>query len=289
MTIAQIMSWINQDSRFKLTPAQLLLIVDIVNKLSCDEDLDAFLSWDNTITVLTEITLDTGFTDFETTDVGLTLEGATSGATGVVVSYDNDDGTVVLSDVSGTFEADEAVEVDGGDGDGTVDTVLGYKGPYSYPTSPPVRKMKGVTLVSDAYIFGTASVYISDQDDYGMPIGDYDARKFYRPGRLDRIAKTFTFSTAPSLTSTDPYRWVYYRKPETISSSTGQDDHILIPEEYHMNFIQACIKAADVTTRGGIMTRDDVMMHFFDWWKTLRSNYTPNGKASNQVNEGCIP
>jgi hypothetical protein len=290
MTLREISSWINRNARYKLTEEQIILIIDMVNKLATDTDLPAFKYWLNTLTVHTQLNYSVADV-LEADVIGQEATGDTSGATGTVESYDTTNEYVVLSSVTGDFEDGEVVQVPDSM-DITLessDAVEGYKGPYAFPTSPAVRKMIGITTFTDARLFGTQYVYVDERDDYGLVLPNYDERQFYVPGRLDRFAQTFTFISEPSTdTDDDPYRWVYFRLPDTITDLDADDSKLLVDEWFHMEFIQACIYAGKVGTEDGNFDRNVIEKYFWGWWNRLRKNYTPMGKRSNQINEGNL-
>lgn len=292
MTLREISSWINRNSRYKLAPDQIVLIIDMVNKLAVDQDMGAFKYWDNELTVWSEITLDSsGYTNCIASDIGKAVVGGVSGTTGLLKAYNNTTRKWAVA-TTDDFTAEEAITITAGTGAGDLedeDYQEGYKGPYAFPTSPPVRKMVGITTFSDPRLFGTQYTYLSERDDYGVILPEYDERKFYSPARIDRFAQTYTFISAPSLDSdTTTYRWVYFRGADDITDLDADDANLMVEDLFHMEFVQACIAMGKVGTEDGSFDRSTIEKYFWGWWNRLRKNYTPMGKMSNQTNEGNV-
>lgn len=303
MTLQEISSWLNQALRFKLNEAQITLLLNETHKLACDQNVLTFKYWDNYLTTYQELILvSAGYTSVIASDIGKTVVGGSSGSTGTLISYDNSTYTWVI-DTTEAFEEGEAVTITAGVGAGDLVTgdiyQQGHLGPYDWPTSPPVRKMNGVSNVSDGQIFGRTvdyilpdgSVNIDNQslrtiDDYGLIFNQYNDRYFYLPARIDVFARTLTLINRPGLEESP--RWVYFRQPETITDISADDNKVLIPETFHTNWVQCLIEAAQVTTKNQIFTREHVEGHFAEWWETMKQAFTPNGKDSNQINEGQI-
>lgn len=304
MTLQEISSWLNQSLRFKLNEAQITIILNETHKLACDQNVLAFQYWDNFLTTYQEILFDSvGYTPADPTDIGKTAVGGSSGSTGIIISFDNATFTWVI-DTNSPFLEGEPITVTTGIGAGNLVSgdiyQQGYLGPYAFPASPPVRKMTGVSNVSDGQIFGEPfnfvlpygteqqnnNLSLRTRDDYGLIFSQYNQRNFYIPARIDNFAKTLTLINRPALKITP--RWVYFRAPEKITDILNDDDKVLIPETYHMNWVQCLIECAQVTTKNQMFTREHVEGHFAEWWETLKQDWTPNGKDSNQVNEGTI-
>lgn len=283
MTLAEISSWINRRLRFKVHQDQYPLLIDAVQKLAFSEDLACFKVFASLTTYQTLTFDSSGYTSAVAGDVGKTVVGGSSGATGTLISYDNDAYEWVIS-TSDTFTDAEAITITTGTGAGNLTSPsaqAGYTGPYSYPTTIPVRKMIGVTSITDGMIYGTETN--PDLNDYASVISldDYDPRKFYQPGRVDEIAKTFTFSSGPSVDTT--MRWVYFRNPETIDSISEDDAKMLIPSEHHFSVVQAACDIAEAMFSGKPFDRANVLQHFKPWWDALLRVYTPMGKGSNRT------
>jgi hypothetical protein len=289
VTLLEIASFINQNTRFKLTEAQILILVDNVQKLAFDHDMIGFKYWEATQQIYVEISFQAGSTDPVASDIGKAVVGGTSGTSGTLISYNTTTDKWVV-DVGNTanYTDGEVITITAGTGTGTLlaaDAQVNFKGPYAFPTTVPVRKMIGMTTNTDPRIFGTEAVYLDDLNDYGLVLNEYDERKFYKKARVDIFAKTMTLINEPNR-DTDTYRWVYFRKPETITDLSADDSKMLIPEEFHMNFVQACIAQANVTTEDGRADRQTIEGHFYDWWQQVQKAYTPMGTVSNQTNQG---
>lgn len=293
MTLQEIASFIQNNGRFKLTQAQIVLLIDSVQKLAFDYDMIGFKYWEATQQIYVEICFESaGYTPAISSDIGKSVIGVDSDVFGDLISYDNTTRKWVVNiGDTDNFTAGEAIVISSGTGAGTLLSTShqsNYKGPYAFPTTVPVRKMIGMTTNSDARIFGTEAVYLDDLNDYGMVLNEYNERQFYKAARLDIFAKTLTLINEPSRNSDDVYRWVYFRRPETITDLLLDDSKMLIPDEYHQNFVQACIEQQNVSTEDGKAAREHIEYHFTDWWQRVRKAYTPMGKNSNQRNEGDI-
>ncbi len=156
---------------------------------------------------------------------------------------------------------------------------------YDAPTDPPCRKIWGVTTETDGRIFGTSE----DADLFPMDDFDFEGRlfnpnRFFKPGREDNISKTFTFAQQPDITGAGVYRWVYWRDSPTIGGVDPSDDaDLLIPATYHMSFVNACIKLAQINLFGEDVDPKIIQAFFQPWWNTLARPYTPMGKKTNQT------
>lgn len=286
MTLAQIATWVNQAIRFKLHPDQIVLIMDAVQRMAFDYDSKSFLVWTETITPQYYLEfLSAGYTNAVAGDVGKTVTDGTS--TGTLVSYNNTTRKWLIS-TSDTWTDGGAVTITSGTGAGTLiatDAQTGYKGPYTAPTDPPTRKIWGVTTETDARIFGVDDGSTYPMEDFDFSPRLFTSRKFFKAGREDNISKEFTFAVAPSVPSAGvTYRWVYWRDAPTIGGIESSDDaNLLIPKRYHMNFVNACIKVAQINLFGQDVDPQIIEAFFQPWWSTLARPYTPMGKATNQT------
>lgn len=156
---------------------------------------------------------------------------------------------------------------------------------YSAPIDPPCRKIWGVTTETDARIFGTDNSLTFPMNDFDFLPRLLNPAAFFKPGREDNIAKTFTFAQQPDTTGLLAYRWVYWRDAPTIATTDAADDEtkIQIPAAYHMNFINACIKLAQLNLSGEDVDPKVIQAFFQPWWNTLARPYTPMGKKTNQT------
>lgn len=287
MLKAQISSWILQAIRYKLHPDQVTLIMDAAQRMAFDHSCQAFLVWTESFTPYALLTFDpSSYIDAVPADIGKTVRGNTSGNTGTLMAYDNDANqwAVDYTDDDAPIVDGEAAYVDTGTGQGTLeseDGVTPYLGPYAAPEDPPCRKIWGVTTETDGRIFGTDDSLQFPMDDFDFQGRLFNPKAFFKPGREDNVAKTFTFAQAPTMGVS--YRWVYWREAPTIATTDEADDEtkILIPPSYHMNFVNACIKLAQLNLAGEDVDPDAIRAFFKPWWDTLTRPYTPMGKATN--------
>lgn len=164
-------------------------------------------------------------------------------------------------------------------------TINAGVGPYSFPTTVPVRKMIGVTSVTDAEIFGETARYVSDNDDYGLDLTTSHERSFYEIGRIDPFARTFTFTNTPVSTA-NYYRWVYYRRPGNITALASTT--LIIPEEYHHTLcLQGIMALADNAVNGDKpMTAETILKPYLEgFWSDMQDAGNPIGR-DNWFNEG---
>lgn len=282
MTLADISTWIYQAVRAKLHPEQIILIMDAVQRMAFENNSKSFLVWTENLTPQFVLSFSaSGYTSAVTGDIGKSVVGAASGATGTLISYDNTAKTWNITTGNDTaFTEGEAVSITTGTGAGTVDDFSGYIGPYDAPSDPPVRKIWGITTETDGRIYGTDDATAYPMNDFDFQGRTYNASAFFKPGRENNLDHTFTFSESPSLSTT--YRWVYWRTSPTIS---GTDDNtsLLIPETYHMAFINACVKMAQITLSGEDVDPRAIQAFFTPWYDTLSRPYTPMGYATNQT------
>jgi hypothetical protein len=277
MTLQEIASFIQNTIRYKLSPEQVVLIIDATQKLAFDNDSKMFLVW-STFTPHFEITFEsTGYTSAIAGDIGKTVVGTDSEAEGVLVSYNNTTRVWKVTNTNQTeFTDGEAVTITTGTGAGTVSDFEGYKGPYDAPTSPPTRKIWGITRETDNRIFGN-----DETNDYDFASNNFDPSTFFEQAREDNLNRTITLIQNPTVNA--EYRWVYYRDSETITDIlTASDSKLLVPSRYHMQFINACKKMADIAIFGEDLDPKDVKALLGGWWESSESPYTPMGKVTNR-------
>lgn len=275
---------VNRAVRFKLHPAQVLILMDAAQRYAFDYDCPAFLYWGETLTPKYYIEfLSSGYTSAISGDIGKTVVGGTSGATGTLVSYNNTTRKWLLT-TSSTWTNGEAVTITTGTGAGTLIAAAaqtGYVGSYAYPTTIPVRKLWGVTAEPDTRIFGSDPTITFPMNDFDFVPLTFDKTALFKPGRKDDIGQTFTFIDSPALPSTtNSYRWVYWRNPPAITS-TSDETKLLIPYTYHLNYINACIKLAELFINGEDVDPKVIQAIFQPWWNTLADQYTPMGNKRN--------
>jgi len=292
MTLQEMASLINKALRYKAHQDEIILALDAVQKLTFSENMRAFKEYTTNMTIYQEIEfLAAGYTNAVAGDVGKAVVGGTSSTSGTLISYDNTTRKWVVNlAATDDYTVSEAITITSGTGAGTLvaaDHQVGYKGPYSYPTSPAVRKMHGVTIWTDAHIFGTEITYSNELNDYGLPISKIHRRRFFQPGRHDDVNETFTFSSKPN--RTDTYRWFYWYKPDTITTinaGAGGDDEVLIPSRHHAAYVQACVAWIRAYIKGEPFTKKHAIAFFEDWMDDLLAEYTPMGKQSNRTSKG---
>jgi len=284
MLLADASAMINRAIRFKLHPANIIVLMDAAQRMAFDIDLQQFLYWGATLTPKYYLEfLSSGYTNAVVGDVGDTVVGGTSGATGTLDSYDNTTRKWLLA-TSDDWTDGEAVTITGGTGAGTLiasSAQTGYKGPYTYPTTVPVRKLWGVTAETDLRIFGADTTSQYPMDDFDFVPLTYDPTKLFQMGRKDDIGATFTFINEPALPASEiVYRWVYWRNPPTIAD-TSTASTFIIPAAYHMNFVNAAIKLAQLSINGEDVDPQVIKALYKPWWDTLVNRYTPMGNARN--------
>lgn len=284
MLLADAAAMINRAIRFKLHPANIIVLMDAAQRYAFDCDLEQFKYWGETLTPKYYIEfLSTGYTNAIAGDIGKTVVGGTSGATGTLVSYNNTTRKWLLT-TSSDFTNGEAITITTGTGAGTLIATgaqTGYTGPYTYPTTVPVRKMWGVTAETDLRIFNADTTEQYPMNDFDFIPRVYDPHKLLQPGRKSDIDGTFTFISEPALPASEVvYRWVYWRNPPTISDTTTASTFI-IPAAYHMNFVNAAIKLAQLSINGEDVDPQVIRAIYKPWWDTLTNQYTPNGNARN--------
>lgn len=302
MTLVEILSKIMKNIRYKMDPDECTVIISMVQGIAFDEDLQAFKR-KVLLPVYTEVPcLSAGFT-VSTDDIGTTVTQATSGFTGTLRGFFEDSTTpryslvIERDNTSDDWNAANLVITNTGSLSVTSDSTKDqadandFKGPYPWPTSPPCRKILGISTLSDARIYGGAYTYLSQRDDYGMcfdtmPI---DERRLYLPNEPDVLAKTITLINSPNLASPNlTYRFWYFLTCEDITNVQTDDALFLIDKEFHMNFVEACTAYCRCTLNNEPVTRDLINEYFKDWWAKLRKQYQAFGKASNEVNEPNI-
>jgi hypothetical protein len=273
---------INRALRFKLHPANVIVLMDAAQRMAFDQDLNQFLVWDATLTPKYYLEfLSAGYTSAIVGDIAKTVTDGTS--TGTLVSYNNTTRKWLIS-TTDTWTNGGAVTITTGTGAGTLialDAQTGYTGPYTYPTTIPVRKLWGVTAETDVRIFGSDTTDQYPMNDFDFIPTQFDPTQLFKPGRKDDIGADFTFIDAPALPSTDAvYRWVYWRNPPTING-TSDETQLIIPAAYHLNFVNAVIKLAQLSLNGEDVDPREIQAIFQPWWNTLVDRYTPMGNKRN--------
>lgn len=283
MLLADISAQVNRSLRFKLHPANIIVLMDAAQRFAFDADMQQFLYWGATLTPKYYIEfLSSGYTSAVVGDIGKTVVGA-DGSTGTLVSYNNTTRKWLLT-TSSTWTNSTTVTITTGTGAGTLiasAAQTGYTGPYSYPTTVPVRKLWGVTAEPDTRIFGSDTTTTFPMNDFDFVPRTYDPKQLFKPARWSDIDGTLTFIDAPALPSTtNSYRWVYWRNPPTITG-TSDETQLIIPAAYHMHFINATIKLAQLSLNGEDVDPKVMQAIWQPWWNTLTVAYTPMGNRRN--------
>lgn len=276
-----------QAIRYKMAVEQVTVIMDAAQRMAFDYDAEAFLVWSENLTPQYYLEfVSAGYVSAVIGDIGKTVVQGSN--TGTLISYNNTTRKWLLSTTS-TFTDSGTVTITTGTGAGTLLSTAsqtGYKGPYSVPTDPAVRKLWGVTTETDTRIFGSDDATVFPMQDFDFLPRLFDPTKFFKAGRENGLDRTFTFVDDPALPSTlTVYRWVYWRDAPTLSEDDDVADEtkILIPSTYHMNFVNACIKLAQLNLSGDDVDPKVIAAFFQPWWNTLARPYTPMGNATNQT------
>lgn len=284
MLLADISAMVNRAVRFKLHPANIIVLMDAAQRYAFDYDAQQFLYWGATLTPKYNLEfLSAGYTSAIAGDIGKTVVGGTSGATGTLVSYDNTTRIWVIS-TSEDWTDGEAVTITTGTGAGDLiatDAQTGYVGSYAYPTTVPVRKLWGLTAETDVRIFGSDTTTEFPMNDFDFAPRTFDPKQLLKPGRKNDVDATFTFIDSPALPSAEAvYRWVYWRNPPAITD-TSTASTLVVPAAYHMNMVNVTIKLAQLFINGEDVDPKVIRALWQPWWDTLSNQYTPMGKKRN--------
>ncbi|MDQ2999883.1 MAG: hypothetical protein M3Y08_01280 [Fibrobacterota bacterium] len=282
MLLADMSAMVNRALRFKLHPANIIVLLDAAQRYAFDYDAQQFLYWSATLTPRYNLTFQsTGYTSAIVGDIGKTV---VSGAkTGTLVSYDNTTRIWVIS-TTDTWTDGAAVTITTGTGAGTLiasASQTGYLGPYTYPTTIPVRKLWGVTAETDVRIFGSDTTTQFPMNDFDFAPRTFDPKQLLKPGRKTDVDATFTFIDSPALPSAGAvYRWVYWRNPPTIADTTTAAT-LILPAAYHLNMVNVTIKLAQLSLNGEDVDPQVIRALYKPWWDTLANQYTPMGNKRN--------
>lgn len=260
MLLTQIASNVNKISKNQIGPDELIEILDLAQKKAFQAELTGFIVRKD-MTIFREIPfLLSGYTNAVSSDIGKTIK-EESDTVGTLIDYDNTTRKWVV-EITATdatlYEAGQLLNVDSGTGAGTVsgDEQLGYKGPYSPPDDldPPMRKLWGVSVMTDPRI----------ATGYGNPVDSFQDAIY------NEFDKTVLFNCSPSLKADPerPYRWVYWRNCETLTS-LDDDELLIIPSEYHDNFQRVAVLLANFSIYGEPYTQDMITALYKPWWNTL--------------------
>lgn len=163
--------------------------------------------------------------------------------------------------------------------------ITGSKGPYSFPTNPPVRKFLGVTLYGQDVIDRTAQP--SQEIDYGLVISQtpVDSRAVFVTTHINIFSKNYTFAAVPSDVA-NTYRLVYYRKAPTIRGITD-DANLLIPSQYHHTLcVQGTIALANFSLYGKPINRDEMEQYMAPFWDSLQG--ATDGNDCGYISQGSF-
>jgi hypothetical protein len=159
---------------------------------------------------------------------------------------------------------------------------------YSFAAlATPVRKLVGVTQLTDEEIFGTSSVTIDPDYDYGMNRNWADPRTENVPGRIDVFGQTFTFIEDPG-TEASKWRWIYYRNPKDLMGSTD-NTNLIVPEQYHLSLINATCRVCDFEIFQEPFSAKEIEPFFQDFWSDMAENTLLIGQGGNGISEGNLP
>lgn len=240
-------------ARYAFTRPALVYFVDVIQKQAYNLDLDAFLVWDNYITIYKEVVMDSsGYTPAVEADIDGVVTGGTSGATGVLISYDNDTYTWIINVTSGTFQDGELITA-ADTGEATSASNANWKGPYEAPAN--CRKIKGVTRLSDQQLLGSFpyGTEIIQDNNYGFPLFNYNAaEEKYKwvNGRYGMLDNTFTFLTTPQ--DDVDYRLVYYKNPPDITTEEEGATNFVIPEQHKYTLVFTGVQAIGMNSINSI-------------------------------------
>lgn len=159
-------------------------------------------------------------------------------------------------------------------------------GPYAWPTTIPVRKMLGVTKLTDEQLLGDV-VSLAPLSDYGFEANDYDERKMFVKGRHDIFGRTFTFLTTPE-TAANTYRWIYYRRAPTLTAfDAANDANLILPEEFHQTLMVDGIGALADKATWGEKTPEEVLLPFLQpFWESIAATQPWEGKSTEDFSQG---
>ncbi len=280
-------------NRYQISPDQLLRYANIVQAMAFDKDLEAFKDFSNTLTILQQFNVATFSVAPAAADVGKSVL-SSGGATGTLRYFENSSVrkiiAVELTDADDPFLDGETFTITTGTGAGTFDSADAqetYKGPYTFPTSPLVRKLLGITKATDAQLYAVPPT--TTGDDYGMVTGFNPERIWekIRPSNFGAV-RSITFIDTPSTTAV--YRWVFYIRAPVIASWTD-DANFRIPLEYHWTaFYQAIIALCDNATYGDKQPLDAILPYLEPFWDAMRTQFTPMGGSYDMgISSGSLP
>lgn len=292
MTLTEIASLVNLGTNNQMSLDTVTLFMDSIQKNVFQKNQQAFLVYDQQLTILTELEFSVINDVPVESDIGKTVVAATSGTTGILVSYSGL--RWQLSGVNGDFTEGESISITAGTGAGILDTENfqhGWRGPYDAPTSPPCRKIWGVTkrpphlfwvqyLAACGYWYSINGVW--QTEDYRSFWGD---RLYpFMTGNTFDLSNQFLFSFDPVVDNEDaPYYWVYWKNSPSITD-LSEDGVLLIPEAYHINYANAVQQACSAFLEKQPVSIDDIVKaNLGGWISTLLAPFRSQWRGSNMT------
>lgn len=283
-------------ARYQCSTAKILQFINTIQQVAYSRDLLAFLWWEDYLTVYQDVVLSSaGYTPFVAADVGKTLSCAA--ATGTIKSFNNTTYTVQVS-TTGTFSG--AITTLTGTGAGTFSSQAVSKGPYSwaglvpalgsltaYTTTGGVRRMLGLTRLTDQALFGTRLP--RNLTDYGFNPVTLNDKFFLENVRKYDVQQALKFIETPDATA-NAYRWLYYIRPPVIAGALAADNaNLLIPSEYHETVIKAGVGVlADRTTYGDQAPEQALEPILTPFWNAMQQPFQAMGDNANMTSEGTL-
>ncbi len=287
MTVTELVSKAQGATKNQVGTDDLRAYLDFLQKFAFKKDLPALIVRAN-MDIYHELAVASFSASPVAGDVGKTIVGTTSGAQGTLKSYDGDS-LVVLKTSAANFANAENFTTSGGTGAGTFSTPAQsvFKGPYAFPTATPVRKLIGITRLTDRQILGIDEIQPSQ--DYGMIRDAGDPRAQYLSVLRDEVQGTITFPADPEASAAadgSPYRWVYYQEAPTIDD-LDDDAGLVMPARYHITaLLPALIKIANLTLYEEALDESVLEPYFQGYWDDLMQSYIAEGPGDNQAQIG---
>ena len=287
MLLTEIASLINIGANNQLTADQIAIYVDAAQKSVYQTNLQAFLVYDQKVSIQQVLNVSSFEYDPIDSDIGKAVVGGTSSASGILVSYDASTLNVVTTD---TYTAGESFTITSGTGSGVIDTPTGqavFKGPYQAPAN--TRKVLGITTRKpgrfDIQFAGFCAIYAINGNVY---TGDYgliwDNGRPFETGLVGDLQNTFFWATPPSLKAT--YYWTYWKQPPTISG-LDDDSSLTIPTAYHLEFANFVKAWAKVFLEDA--PQPQVSDYLGKWITDLEAPYRDQKGYQNQTQNSGFP
>ncbi len=158
---------------------------------------------------------------------------------------------------------------------------------YSYSAlTIPCRKLYGVTNLTNEELLNINTNPLIN--DYGFDNNNYLTNNApFASGTYDFFSKSFTFFNDP-LTTSNKWRWVYYRQPKDLLNDTD-NANLIIPEEYHLSLVNATCRILDYQTHQEPYTFNDIESYFYDFWNDLRQINVDTGDCLGTYSAGNLP